>query len=76
LRAAGLCAEWYPEVAKLDRQLKYADATGVRFAAIVGPEETAQGTVIIKDLAARTQQAYAREQVAEALQKHLSTREK
>src|SRR5262249_43330192 len=31
LRAGGLKAEWYPEPAKLDRQLKYADATGVRF---------------------------------------------
>lgn len=76
LRAAGLRAEWYPETAKLDRQLKYADATGVRFAAIVGPEEAAQGVVLIKDLPARTQQAYARETVAGALQTKLLSSEK
>ena len=30
LRAAGLRVEWYPEPSKLDRQLKYADANGIR----------------------------------------------
>lgn len=76
LRAAGLRAEWYPEPAKLDRQLKYADATGVRFAAIVGPDEAAQGRVLVKDLTARTQQAYGRDQVAVELQKRLFSGEK
>lgn len=76
LRQAGLRVEWYPEAAKLDRQLKYADGTGVRFAAIVGPEEAAQGVVLIKDLPARTQQAYARGEVAAALQQRLLSSEK
>ena len=64
LRAAGLRAEWYPEPAKLDRQLKYADATGVRFAALQGPDELAQGQVTLKDLAARTQERLPRPEVA------------
>ena len=64
LRAAGLRAEWYPEAAKLDRQLKYADATGVRFALILGPDEVAAGVVMLKDLATRTQVAVPRGQVA------------
>jgi histidyl-tRNA synthetase len=55
LRAGGLKAEWYPEPAKLERQLKYADATGVRFVAIIGPDEAAQGQVTLKDLTNRTQ---------------------
>jgi histidyl-tRNA synthetase len=55
LRQAGLRVEWYPEAVKLDRQLKYADAYGIRFAAIVGPDELGQGTVSLKDLRARTQ---------------------
>lgn len=55
LRAAGVRTEWYPEPAKLDRQLKYADATGIRFALIQGPDELAQGKVTVKDLRARTQ---------------------
>ena len=55
LRAVGLRAEWYPEALKLDKQLKYADATGVRFAAIVGPDEAEKGVIAVKDLKARTQ---------------------
>jgi histidyl-tRNA synthetase len=76
LRAAGLRAEWYPEAVKLDKQLKYADATGVRFAVIVGPDEAANGLVLIKDLQARTQQAYPRGEVAASLQKNLVSRGK
>jgi histidyl-tRNA synthetase len=64
LRAAGLRAEWYPEPVKLDKQLRYADATGVRFAAILGPDELAQGLVTVKDLSSRTQAALLRVEVA------------
>jgi histidyl-tRNA synthetase len=64
LRAGGVRAEWYPEAAKLERQLKYADATGVRFAALLGPDELAQGTVTLKDLSQRTQASVARADVA------------
>jgi histidyl-tRNA synthetase len=55
LRAGGIPTEWYPEPAKLDRQLKYADAIGVRYAAIMGPDELAKGQVTLKNLASRTQ---------------------
>lgn len=73
LRAAGVRAEWYPEAAKLDKQLKYADATGVRFAAIVGPDEAARGEVLVKDLQTRTQQAYPRAEVSAALKRNLKS---
>ena len=63
LRAAGVRAEWYPEAAKLDRQLKYADASGIRYAIIQGPDELAQGAVTLKDLQARTQVVVARAEV-------------
>ena len=63
LRAAGLRAEWYPEAAKLERQLKYADATGVRFAVIVGPDEAARGEATLKDLQNRTQETLPRAQI-------------
>ncbi len=69
LRAAGLRAEWYPEAAKLDKQLKYADATGVRYAAIVGPDEAAKGVVLVKDLQTRAQTAYLRAEAAAALRR-------
>jgi histidyl-tRNA synthetase len=64
LRAAGLRAEWYPEPAKLERQLKYADLTGVRFALLLGPDELAQGRITLKDLAARTQETLPRAEAA------------
>jgi histidyl-tRNA synthetase len=64
LRAAGLRTEWFPEAAKLDRQLKYADATGVRWAVILGPDEAAQGNVTLKDLTNRTQTVVPRAQIA------------
>jgi histidyl-tRNA synthetase len=65
LRDAGLRVEWYPEAARLEKQLKYADSTGVRFAAIVGPDEAAQGIVMVKDLQTRTQQAYPRAEMSQ-----------
>lgn len=71
LRAAGLRAEWYPEAVKLDRQLKYADATSVRFALILGPDELAQGVVMLKDLGARSQLAVPRAQVAAEIKARL-----
>lgn len=67
LRAAGVCAEWYPEPAKLDKQLKYADAVGARYAAIVGPDEVSQGVVMLKDLLKREQRAVQRSELAAAI---------
>jgi histidyl-tRNA synthetase len=73
LRAGGLKAEWYPEPAKLDRQLKYADATGVRFVAIMGPDEAARGQVTLKDLTNRTQFASDRNLVVAELKQRLAS---
>ena len=64
LRAAGVKTEWYPEAIKLDKQLKYADAVGARFALIVGPDEVANGVVMLKDLSTREQRAVPRAEVA------------
>ncbi len=72
LRAGGVRAEWYPEAVKLERQLKYADATGVRLAALVGPDEVAQGTVTVKDLSTRTQESIPRGEVAARVKALLS----
>ncbi|MDA7980600.1 MAG: histidine--tRNA ligase [Pirellulales bacterium] len=53
LRAAGLGVEFYPESKKLDKQLKYADKRGFRFALIIGGHEFAEGKAQLKDLAQR-----------------------
>jgi histidyl-tRNA synthetase len=62
-RAAGLRVELYPDAVKLDRQLKYADSKGIPFVAILGPDEAAQGSVTLKDLGAKSQQAVAQSEV-------------
>jgi histidyl-tRNA synthetase len=74
LRAAGVRAEWYPEAAKLDKQLKYADATGVRFAIIIGPDEAVRGEVTLKDLQNRTQAALPRAQLAAEIRRRTNVR--
>ena len=74
LRAAGVRAEWYPEAAKLDKQLKYADGTGVRFAIIIGPDEAARGEVTLKDLQNRTQAALPRAQLAAEIRRRTNVR--
>ena len=73
LRAAGIRAEWYPEPSKLDRQLKYADVTGVRFAVIAGPDEAARGMVTVKDLRTRTQEAFPRARAAAEIRRKIES---
>jgi histidyl-tRNA synthetase len=55
LRAKGHSAELYHEPAKFDKQFKYADKKGARYAVILGAEELATGTVKQKDLKAGVQ---------------------
>ncbi|KKU58408.1 MAG: Histidyl-tRNA synthetase [Candidatus Amesbacteria bacterium GW2011_GWA2_47_11b] len=52
LRDAGINTELYPDAsAKLDKQLKYANAKGIPYVAIIGPEEAAQNEVKVKNMA-------------------------
>lgn len=44
------------EGTKLGKQLKLADASGARYAVVIGPDEADQGVVTVKDLRAGTQQ--------------------
>jgi len=41
---------------RLERQLRHADRVGARFALIIGPDEAAAGTVLVKDLRQRQQE--------------------
>ncbi|HUF38732.1 MAG TPA: histidine--tRNA ligase [Anaerolineales bacterium] len=50
LRAEGIRTAVYPEAVRLGNQLRYADRIGARFAAILGPDEQANGQATIKDL--------------------------
>lgn len=72
LRAVGLKAVVYPEVTKLQKQMKYADRIGVRYVLIAGPDERAAGQVTVKDLAEHTQETVDREKVAQLLREKLA----
>lgn len=50
LRRSGINTESVLDNSKLGKQLKYADRAGIRFVAILGPQEVEAGTVTIKDL--------------------------
>jgi len=55
LRQAGFNVENYLEPAKLEKQLKYADKTGIPIVLLMGSDEKAKKTVVVKDIASRTQ---------------------
>ncbi len=71
LRQAGLSVACYPEVAKIGKQLRYAERMGIQLVAILGPDEQANGQVTLKDLRSGGQitivQAVAVEKIKELL---------
>jgi histidyl-tRNA synthetase len=67
LRSSGINTELYPEPARLDRQLKYANAHGIPFVVILGPDEVAAGKATIKNLVTGEQQSLPADGLAVAL---------
>jgi histidyl-tRNA synthetase len=48
LRAAGISAELYPEADKMKKQMNYANKKNVKFVALIGETEIAEGRVTLK----------------------------
>lgn len=68
IRGAGATCEVYLEPsAKLAKQFGYADAKGIPFVVVVGPDEVAKGVVQLKDLAKREQVEVPRADLATAV---------
>jgi histidyl-tRNA synthetase len=67
LRREGFNVENYLEPAKLEKQLKYADKSGIPFILLLGPDEVKKGTVIVKDLAKKAQSEMPREELVSTL---------
>jgi histidyl-tRNA synthetase len=72
LRSDGVRVEVYPEPDKLGKQMKYADAKAIPFAAVLGGDEIARGEVTIKNLVTSEQQSVPRSAVAGMLKKATS----
>lgn len=46
---------------RLDKQLKYADAKGIPYVVIIGPDEAQKGTVMLKNMATKEQKEVSKE---------------
>jgi histidyl-tRNA synthetase len=69
LRGVGIRVEVYPEPDKLGKQMKYAAAKMIPFAAILGGDELARGEVTIKNLQDGVQESVARASVADKVRR-------
>jgi histidyl-tRNA synthetase len=56
LREKGIACELFHEKAKFDKQFKYAEKKNIPYVAILGEEELNTDTVMLKNLAAGTQE--------------------
>lgn len=58
---------WLNPSSKLDQQLKYADAKGIPYALIIGPDEAEKNKVSLKSLNAKTQQQFTLDELTQKL---------
>jgi histidyl-tRNA synthetase len=69
LRRAGMAVQHDLLEDSLSSQLRNAEAKGARYALITGQKEYVDGTVVLRDLQARTQEAIPYEQIASRLKR-------
>lgn len=67
IRKAGISAELYPEAAKMKKQMAYADAKQIKYVAILGENEIADGTISLKDMSTGEQASLSLDQLIEKL---------
>jgi histidyl-tRNA synthetase len=68
----GLRVDLYPDVSKkMDKVFKYVDQRKARFLAVLGGDEVAQGTVSVRDVAARKQETVPRDQLVRYISDHI-----
>jgi histidyl-tRNA synthetase len=67
LRKNGIASELYPDVAKMKKQMSYANARKIPFVALVGEQEILDGVVTLKEMETGNQEQLTPEQVLERL---------
>ena len=67
VRRAGICAEIYPDAAKMKKQMSYANAKLIPFVALVGETEMAAGKVTLKNMETGEQQLVTAEELIAAI---------
>jgi histidyl-tRNA synthetase len=68
LRRQGIAAEYYPDAAKMKKQLGYADSLKIPFALILGEDELKNGTITIKNMLTGEQRSVANEEAGNTIQ--------
>ncbi|KAA5537205.1 histidine--tRNA ligase [Taibaiella lutea] len=67
LRKSGIAAEYYPDKAKFDKQMKYADKRNVPFVGIVGESEMKDNVIKLKNMISGEQETVNLMQLANVL---------
>ena len=67
LRGQGIPTDVYYQQKGMKQKMKYAAKIGVPFAAIIGEDEAASGTVMLKDMATGEQRAVSVSELADAV---------
>ncbi len=67
LRKAGIAAEIYPEIAKMKKQLAYADTAKIPYVALVGETEMANNCITLKNMVEGSQESLTIDQIIEKL---------
>jgi len=68
LKQNNIATEIYPDPqVKLDKQLKYADRMSIPYTIIIGPEEIASDTVVLKNLSTGTQEKISQDSLISQL---------
>jgi histidyl-tRNA synthetase len=69
IRDAGVYTDIYPEIAKMQKQMRYANQLGVPYVAIIGEQEVAGKSVMLKDMQSGDQKQIAVSDLVEILSK-------
>ncbi|MFM2136231.1 MAG: hypothetical protein RL021_1631 [Bacteroidota bacterium] len=67
LREDGINAELFPDAAKMKKQLSYADAKKIPYAAMIGTDEMKSGLVTLKDLTTGEQSSLTMDELLHVL---------
>jgi len=67
LRNNGICAELYPDQAKMKKQLSFANSRKIQYVAIAGEEERLKGLVTIKNMLTGEQESLSPDQLLQRL---------
>jgi histidyl-tRNA synthetase len=69
IRSKGIACDVYPDVAKMKKQMQYANDRGIPYVGIIGETELESHTIMLKNMITGTQEAVNIEQCIAFLQK-------